>query len=89
MNKIYRIFSFLTLCIFCILSTHAQKVSVMTFNIRLDAASDGDNIWNNRKGAVVDMLNYYQPDLLGMQEVCPNQMDDFKIKNFLNTEHLA
>ena len=80
MNKVYRIFSFLTLCIFCVLSTHAQKVSVMTFNIRLDAASDGDNIWNNRKGAVVDMLNYYQPDLLGMQEVCPNQMDDLKLK---------
>lgn len=80
MNRIKKIFSFLTLCILCILSCHAQQLSVMTFNIRLDAASDGDNVWSNRKGAVVDMLNYYQPDLLGMQEVCPNQMDDLKAK---------
>ncbi len=50
----------------------------MTFNIRLDAASDGNNAWVNRKQAVCDMLRYYSPDLLGMQEVCPNQLDDLK-----------
>lgn len=54
------------------------QISVMTFNIRLDTASDGTNAWANRKQAVCDMLRYYSPDLLGMQEVCPNQMDDLK-----------
>ena len=54
------------------------QTSVMTFNIRLDASVDGANVWANRKAAVCDMLHYYSPDLLGMQEVCPNQMDDLK-----------
>lgn len=54
------------------------QISVMTFNIRLDAASDGTNAWANRKQEVCKMLRYYCPDLLGMQEVCPNQMDDLK-----------
>lgn len=50
----------------------------MSFNIRLDAASDGDNNWKFRKEEVYKMLHYYQPDLLGMQEVCHNQMEDLK-----------
>ena len=54
------------------------QVSVMTFNIRLDAASDGANVWANRQQAVCDMLRYYSPDLLGLQEVCPNQLNDLK-----------
>ena len=54
------------------------QISVMTFNIRLDASVDGSNVWDNRKAAVCEMLKYYSPDLLGMQEVCPNQMDDLK-----------
>lgn len=54
------------------------QISVMTFNIRLDASVDGPNVWDNRKAAVCEMLKYYSPDLLGMQEVCPNQMDDLK-----------
>lgn len=60
-----------------ITATWAQ-LSVMTFNIRLDASVDGPNVWANRKAAVADMLRYYCPDLLGLQEVCPNQMDDLK-----------
>jgi endonuclease/exonuclease/phosphatase family metal-dependent hydrolase len=72
-------FHWLTLLLFCVfapLSSIGQSLDVMTFNIRLDATSDGVNVWNNRKVDVLDMLNYYSPDLLGMQEVCPNQLDD-------------
>ena len=54
------------------------QISVMSFNIRLDASVDNENRWDNRKGEVAKMLTYYQPDLLGMQEVCPNQMADLK-----------
>ena len=46
----------------------------MTFNIRLDASVDNENRWDCRKAEVAKMLTYYQPDLLGLQEVCPNQM---------------
>lgn len=54
------------------------QISVMSFNIRLDASVDNENRWDNRKGEVAKMLTYYQPDLLGMQEVCPNQMAGLK-----------
>lgn len=55
-----------------------EQLKVMTFNIRLDAPSDGDNNWKYRKNNVAQMIKYYQPDLLGMQEVCHNQMEDLK-----------
>ena len=55
-----------------------QPLKVMTFNIRLDAPSDGPNNWKFRKDNVCKMITYYQPDLLGMQEVCHNQMEDLK-----------
>ena len=56
----------------------AQPLKVMTFNIRLDASWDGANNWKYRKDDVCKMITYYLPDLLGMQEVCHNQMEDLK-----------
>jgi len=50
----------------------------MTFNIRLDASIDGHNNWKYRKDDVCKMITYYRPDVLGMQEVCHNQMEDLK-----------
>lgn len=50
----------------------------MTFNIRLDVSSDSLNAWPYRKDNVGKLLAYYAPDLLGMQEVLPNQMQDLK-----------
>lgn len=55
-----------------------QPLKVMTFNIRLDAPSDSANNWKYRKDNVCKMIAYYGPDLLGMQEVCHNQMEDLK-----------
>ena len=55
-----------------------QPLEVMTFNIRLDAPSDSANNWKYRKDNACKMIAYYQPDLLGMQEVCHNQMEDLK-----------
>ncbi|WP_294611968.1 endonuclease/exonuclease/phosphatase family protein [uncultured Bacteroides sp.] len=58
--------------------SNVQPLDVMTFNIRLDAPSDSANNWKYRKDNVCRMIAYYQPDLLGMQEVCHNQMEDLK-----------
>ena len=52
-----------------------QPLEVMTFNVRLDAPSDSANNWKYRKDNVCQMITYYQPDLLGMQEVRHNQME--------------
>lgn len=41
---------------------------LMTFNLRYDNANDKENAWGNRKNEIVDMINYYHPDILGVQE---------------------
>mmetsp|Transcript_18591 Transcript_18591/g.25879 ORF Transcript_18591/g.25879 Transcript_18591/m.25879 type:complete len:422 (-) Transcript_18591:181-1446(-) len=51
---------------------------VMSFNIRRDFKSDGVNQWMNRKPLVTQMLYREQPDILGMQELLPEQMMDMK-----------
>lgn len=53
------------------------ELSVMTFNIRLDVSSDGVNRWDNRKDLAADMVKFYSPDIVGMQEVVHNQLTDF------------
>ena len=55
---------------------HPSPLSVMTFNIRLDAPQDSLNNWKYRKANVGQMINYYAPDLIGLQEVCHNQLED-------------
>lgn len=50
------------------------QVSVMTFNIRYDNPNDGDNWWENRKRDVVELLDRYHPDFIGIQEGLDHQV---------------
>lgn len=43
-------------------------MTVMTFNLRVEADIDGINHLKNRKGKILDTINNYQPDLIGFQE---------------------
>ena len=59
---------------FCITLIYAQTtVSVMSFNIRLDVASDGINRWDARKDRVAGLIDFYAPDFVGAQEVQHHQ----------------
>ena len=49
------------------------KFRAMTFNIRLDTASDGQNAWPERHELVRDLIRHEAPDVLGMQEVLLHQ----------------
>jgi endonuclease/exonuclease/phosphatase family metal-dependent hydrolase len=49
---------------------------LMTYNIRLDLASDGVNAWPQRRDWVDAQVAWMHPDLFGMQEVLPNQKAD-------------
>lgn len=51
------------------------QTTVMSYNIRYDNKNDGDNWWGLRKDEVVDMLEYYHPEFLGLQEAMPSQFD--------------
>ena len=48
-------------------------ISVISFNIRVDNAADGTNVWRNRRDAVVTMIERERPMLLGLQEAQPHQ----------------
>lgn len=50
------------------------NIKAMSFNIRLDAASDGENRWDLRKNRVAGLMQYYEPDFIGAQEVLHHQL---------------
>lgn len=54
----------------------AQSLKLMTYNIRLDVAADGENAWPNRKEYWSSQVSFYEPDILGIQEALPNQVSD-------------
>ena len=53
-----------------------MKLRVMSMNLRNSGAKDGKNVWNNRKGLVREILESYQPDIIGFQEALSDQMRD-------------
>jgi endonuclease/exonuclease/phosphatase family metal-dependent hydrolase len=50
----------------------------MTFNIRVDLASDGANAWPNRKEIAASMIRFHEADLVGLQEALPGQLADLE-----------
>lgn len=61
-----------------VLSSQNPAYGVMSFNIRYDNPDDGINCWSNRKGYVTDIVNWYRPDVCGMQEVLSSQLEELK-----------
>ena len=47
----------------------------MTYNIRLDVEDDGINQWDNRKKGLVSLIKEENPDILGIQEGLPKQIE--------------
>ena len=58
----------------CILPVYAQDIRVMTYNIRLDVASDGINQWNNRRDFMAGQILFHEPGIMGIQEGLPHQV---------------
>ncbi len=57
---------------------NAQKnspINIMSYNIRLNVASDGVNAWPNRKDNVKALVKFYDTDILCVQEALPEQFD--------------
>lgn len=54
------------------------ELKVMTFNIRLDHDGDSLNNWKYRKDVAAQMIKNYDVDIVGTQEVLPNQMQDLR-----------
>jgi len=63
------------LCIFPA-GIFAQQISIITFNIRYNNSGDGINAWPNRVEMVNGLLNFYEPDIFGLQEALYEQIVD-------------
>jgi len=74
MNKKAKIF----LVLFCVLcfQMNSQTLKIMTYNIRLNLDSDGENSWTNRKDFFSSQMQFYEPDIFGVQEATPSQVTD-------------
>ena len=72
-SLIYLLFVLLT-----IFTAHAQDLSVCTYNVRYKNSSDTDagNGWNTRRTYRINLVNFQQPDLLGVQDAVKAQMTD-------------
>ena len=62
------------------LFSNETELKVMSFNIRLGIANDGENHWDKRKGLVLQTIENFGPDLLGLQEVWHMQEEYLKEK---------
>lgn len=59
-------------------ATIAQPLHIMTFNIRLNTASDGENAWPHRKDKAASQILFHEIQLLGVQEALHDQMIDLQ-----------
>ena len=71
MKQVIAFVFFLTSALF---AKAQAEVKVMSYNIRLDVKSDGENWWEKRKDKVAGLVNYYEADFVGLQEVVHNQL---------------
>jgi endonuclease/exonuclease/phosphatase family metal-dependent hydrolase len=53
----------------------AAPLRVMSFNVRLSAARDGENAWPLRRDQLFAVIARFDPDLIGFQEVLADQHD--------------
>ncbi len=58
--------------------TACEPLRVMTYNIRLDLQSDGENRWWNRRDQFTGQIALMRPAILGLQEVLAAQKADLE-----------
>ncbi len=52
-----------------------DSIELMTFNIRMGVADDGENHWDKRHELVFDVFRYHSPDIVGVQEAFHFQLE--------------
>ncbi|HBF18704.1 MAG TPA: endonuclease/exonuclease/phosphatase [Cryomorphaceae bacterium] len=68
-------FSILACFIFFCGNIIGQTLPVMTYNIRYATERDGENSWEKRKEAMVQLLEDYHPMIIGTQEGLHHQLE--------------
>ncbi len=57
---------------------HKMLLKIATFNVRYGTAMDGRNSWKFRKRLLFKSLGDMNPDIMGLQECLPFQVDEIK-----------
>lgn len=52
------------------------ELNIMSFNIRMDTPADKENQWTFRKDLAANIIQFYQVDIFGAQEVLHHQLTD-------------
>lgn len=72
MRKIF----FILFAVCSLESTYAQTIDIISYNIRYDNPDDAPNNWDNRKEFLISQLNFYNPDVFGIQEGLIHQVKE-------------
>ena len=70
----------LAFILLAVCSAYGQELYVGTYNVRYKNNDDtsAGNSWNVRRTYFMNLVNFQQPDLLGVQEALPAQMTDLR-----------
>ncbi|WP_375324896.1 endonuclease/exonuclease/phosphatase family protein [Flagellimonas sp. GZD32] len=66
----------LLLAVVSVLSAKSQTIDIISYNIRYDNPDDAPNNWDNRKEFLISQLNFYNPDVFGIQEGLIHQVKE-------------
>jgi len=83
-----RVLLHLSLLLVIVVSSPAQSVKVMTYNIRYDTPVDSINQWPKRMFKVIELIRKYDPDILGIQEALHHQVTDL-LKSFPDYNYIG
>lgn len=53
-----------------------RELQIATYNVRVDTEVDNNWSWDYRKQEVINLINYHNWDVFGVQEIRPNQVED-------------
>lgn len=54
------------------------QIEVMSYNVRFANETDGENSWSLRKDYITTQIQFYEPDIMGVQEAVLEQLEYFK-----------
>lgn len=69
-------------------SAEKESIRIISYNIRLSGVNDGENSWEYRKQATLNMIAEECPTLFGLQEATPEQMA-FLVENLPQYGHIG
>jgi len=79
---------FVLIGLFTLTNVYSQDVTVISYNIKYDNVNDTINNWNDRKDAMVELLQHYQPGIIGMQEVLHGQLT-YLVEHLSNFKYIG